>query len=274
MVPTKHLGDGVEIPQLGFGVFQVPAEETQRAVETALEIGYRHIDTAAAYRNEEAVGAALFASGLPREELFITTKLWNSNHGREKAERAAAESLSKLGLDHLDLYLIHWPRPAQGLQVETWSALQDMKESGLSRAIGVSNFRIEDLEALKAAGGTQPAINQIELHPYLQQSELRAWHADHGIVTEAWSPIAQGAVLDDETIVSIADRLGKSPAQVVLRWHLLLGNVVIPKSVTPSRMRENIEVFDFDLSADDLELIQALDRGQRTGPDPEKFETA
>lgn len=272
MVPSKPLGDGVEIPQLGFGVFQVPADETQRTVEAALEVGYRHIDTAAAYGNEEAVGAALRASGLPREEIFVTTKLWNSNHGRELAERAIGESLDKLGLEFVDLYLIHWPRPARGLQVETWSALQSMKAEGLSRAIGVSNFRVEDLESLQTAGGAQPSINQIELHPYLQQAKLRAWHAEHRIVTEAWSPLGQGAVLDDETIVSIAYRHGRSPAQVVLRWHLLLGNVVIPKSVTPSRMRENFSVFDFDLTADDLEQIQALDREHRTGPDPGEFD--
>lgn len=271
MVPTKTLRDGVEIPQLGFGVFQIPADETQRAVEQALEIGYRHIDTAAIYRNEEAVGAALKASGIPRDELFVTTKLWNGHHGAEKAPEAIEESLGKLGLDQVDLYLIHWPLPSLGKQVETWEALQAMRASGLTREIGTSNFRIEDLELLDQSGGELPAINQIELHPYLQQAELRAWLDDHGILAEAWSPIAQGAVLDDEVIVAIANRVGRTPAQVVIRWHLLLGNVVIPKSVTPSRIKENLEVFDFELTADDLESIQALDRGERTGPDPSEF---
>ncbi len=274
MIPTKTLSDGVEIPQLGFGGFQIPAAETQRAVEKAIETGYRHIDTAAAYGNEEAVGAAIRASGVPREELFITTKLWNDSHGRENAMRAIDGSLGRLGLDRVDLYLIHWPRPAQGLQTDTWAGMQRIREEGLSREIGVSNFRVEDLEMLVEAGGAQPVINQIEIHPYLQQSELRAWLDRNRILAEAWSPIAKGAVLNDATITSIADRTGKTPAQVVLRWHLLLGNVVIPKSVTPSRMAENLDVFDFDLSAEDLERIQGLDRGERTGPDPDSFETA
>ena len=274
MIPTKTLSDGAEIPQLGFGVFQIPAAETQRAVEEALAAGYRHIDTAAIYRNEEAVGAALAASGIARDELFITTKLWNSHQGRENAPKAIEESLGKLGLDHVDLYLIHWPRPALGLQVETWQALQRFKADGLAREVGVSNYRIEDLELLQEAGEPLPAVNQIEIHPYLQQNELRAWQDEHRVIAEAWSPIAKGAVTDDPVIGEIAERLGRSPAQVVLRWHLLLGNVVIPKSVTPSRIRENLDIFDFDLTAEDLERIEALDRGDRTGPDPAEFETA
>ena len=274
MIPTKTLSDGVEIPQLGFGVFQIPAAETQRAVEEALAAGYRHIDTAAIYRNEEAVGAALAASGIARDELFITTKLWNSHQGRENAPKAIEESLGKLGLDHVDLYLIHWPRPALGLQVETWQALQRFKADGLAREVGVSNYRIEDLELLQEAGEPLPAVNQIEIHPYLQQNELRAWQDEHRMIAEAWSPIAKGAVTEDPAIGEIAERLGRSPAQVVLRWHLLLGNVVIPKSVTPSRIRENLDIFDFDLTAEDLERIEALDRGDRTGPDPAEFETA
>jgi len=274
MIPAKKLNDGVEIPQLGFGVFQIPADETQRAVEAALEVGYRHIDTAAIYRNEDAVGAAIRASGIPRDELFITTKLWNDQQGAGHAPAAIEESLRRLGLDHVDLYLIHWPTPERGLQIETWQALQRFKAEGLTRETGVSNYRIEDLKLLQDAGEVLPVINQVELHPYLQQTELRAWLDDHRILTEAWSPIAQGAVLGDETIVSIADTHGRTPAQVVLRWHLLLGNVVIPKSVTPSRIKENFEVFDFELSADELSAIQELDREHRTGPDPAEFHDA
>jgi len=272
MIPNKPLGDGLEIPQLGFGTFQIPPEATQETVEKALSVGYRHIDTAAIYRNEEGVGAAIAASGLSRDEVFVTTKLWNSDQGGEKAHQAIGKSLSRLGLEYVDLYLIHWPRPATGLQVETWSALQEMQTSGLSRSIGVSNFRVEDLEMLLEAGGLQPSVNQIELHPYLQQSELRAWHADHRMLTEAWSPLAQGEVLADPVITSIATNHGKTPGQVVLRWHVLLGNVVIPKSVTSSRIVENFEIFDFDLTADELGALQDLDKGHRTGPDPDSFE--
>jgi 2,5-diketo-D-gluconate reductase A len=272
-VPDVELSDGVAIPQLGFGVFQVPGSETQRAVETALEVGYRHIDTAAIYRNEEGVGAAIASSGLPREDLFVTTKVWNSEQGYESTLAAISESLEKLGLDAVDLYLIHWPLPGGELILDTWRALEEIKGEGRSRSIGVSNFRVKDLERLFAAAEQPPTINQIELHPYLQQAELRAWHAERRMTTEAWSPIAQGEALGDETIATIAAHHERSPAQVILRWHLQLGNVVIPKSVTPERIQENFAILvDFELSDDDMAALARLDRGQRVGPDPDTFD--
>ncbi|KSZ57005.1 oxidoreductase [Rhodococcus pyridinivorans KG-16] len=270
-IPTVTLNNGVEIPQLGFGVFQIPEDETTAAVSSALETGYRHIDTAAAYGNEAGVGRALADSGLSRDELFITTKVWNSDQGYEATLRAFDTSLAALGLDRLDLYLIHWPTPARDLYVDTWRALERLVEEGRLRAAGVSNFQPAHLQRLLDGSSLVPTINQIELHPGLQQSELRAFHAEHGIATEAWSPLAQGAVLDDEAITSIAGRTGKSPAQVVLRWHLQLGNVVIPKSVTPSRIRENFEVFDFELTDEDMSTIAGADRDLRTGPHPDEF---
>jgi 2,5-diketo-D-gluconate reductase A len=270
-IPALRLRDGVEIPQLGFGVFQVPPEETQAVVERALESGYRHIDTAAAYENEAGVGAAIEASGIAREDVFVTTKLWNTRQGYDSTLRAFEHSLGELAMDHVDLYLIHWPAPSQDRYLDTWRAFERIHEEGGSRTIGVSNFRVEDLERLKAEAGLLPTVNQIELHPRLQQAELRAWHADHGIATEAWSPLAQAQVLEDGTIERIAADLGRAPAQVVLRWHLQLGNVVIPKSVTPERIEENIEIFDFELSADEMEAIARLDAGERTGPDPSRF---
>jgi 2,5-diketo-D-gluconate reductase A len=270
-IPRVALHDGIEIPQLGFGVFQVPPEETQSAVEMALEAGYRHIDTAAAYRNEAGVGAALAASGLPREDVFVTTKLWNSQQGHDSTLAAFEASLERLGLDHVDLYLIHWPVPSQDLFVDTWRAFERIYEEEAARTIGVSNFRVEDLERLGAETDTRPTVNQIELHPRFQQAELRAWDADQRIATEAWSPLAQGALLEDETIVAIAERHGRSAAQVILRWHLQLGNIVIPKSVTPERIRENIEIFDFELSDEEMAEFAKLDRGERIGPDPETF---
>jgi 2,5-diketo-D-gluconate reductase A len=270
-IPAVVLNDGVEIPQLGFGVFQVPPGETQEAVEAALESGYRHIDTAAAYGNEAGVGAAIAASGLRREEVFVTTKLWNSEQGHESTLRAFDGSLERLGLDRVDLYLIHWPLPSEDRYLETWRAFEAIWEQGRVRSIGVSNFRVEDLERLKAEADRLPSVNQIELHPSLQQAELRAWHEDHAIATEAWSPLAQGALLDEETIVTVAAHHEKTPAQTILRWHLQLGNVVIPKSVTPERIRENIEIFDFELSEDDMAAIARLDAGERTGPDPAEF---
>jgi len=270
-VPKIALHDGVEIPQLGFGVFQVPPAETQETVELALEAGYRHVDTAAAYRNEAGVGAAIVASGLPREEVFVTTKLWNSEQGYESTLAAFDASLVRLGLDAVDLYLIHWPVPSAELFVETWRAFERVHEEGRARTIGVSNFRIEDLERLDSETDTRPTINQIELHPRFQQAELRRWQAERGIATEAWSPLAQGELLDDETIVAIAERHGKTPAQAILRWHLQIGNVAIPKSVTPERIRENLDVFDFELSEDDLLAIERLDSSGRIGPDPSTF---
>ncbi len=271
MIPALTLHDGVEMPQLGFGVFQVPPDDTQRVVEEALAAGYRHVDTAAAYRNERGVGAALAASGIPREQVFVTTKLWNSQHGFESALEAFEKSLDRLGLDHVDLYLIHWPVPAEDRFVETWRAFERIHEEGRARTIGVSNFRIEDLERLQSEAATVPTVNQVELHPRFHQAELRAWHARHGIATEAWSPLGQGALLDDEPIVAIAGRRGRTPAQVVLRWHVQLGNVVIPKTVTPERMRENIDIFDFELDAADMAAIEAIDTGRRFGPDPASF---
>jgi 2,5-diketo-D-gluconate reductase A len=270
-IPRLTLHDGTEIPQLGFGVFQVPPQDTQDVVELALDAGYRHIDTAAAYRNETGVGAAIAASGHAREDLFVTTKLWNADQGYDSALHAFGSSLDRLGLDYVDLYLIHWPVPSEGRFLDTWRAFERINEEGRARTIGVSNFRVEDLERLEVETDTRPTVNQVELHPSLQQAELRAWHADHGIVTEAWSPLAQGALLDDETIVAIAERHGKTPAQAILRWHLQLGNVVFPKSVTPERIRENIEIFDFELGDAEMAEFERLDRGERIGPDPGTF---
>jgi diketogulonate reductase-like aldo/keto reductase len=268
-VPFITLNNGVEIPQLGFGVFQVPDDETTAAVATALETGYRSIDTAAVYGNEAGVGRALAKSEIAREELFITTKVWNSDQGFDSALRAFDASLAKLGLDYVDLYLIHWPTPARGLYPETWRALERLLADGRIRAAGVSNFQPAHLRRLLDQGTVVPAVNQIELHPGLQQAELRGFHAQHDIATEAWSPLAQGAVLGDTAIAAVADRHGKSPAQVVLRWHLQLGNVVIPKSATPARIRENFDIFDFALTDDETQAIAALDQGMRTGPNPD-----
>jgi diketogulonate reductase-like aldo/keto reductase len=270
-VPTVALHDGIEIPQLGFGVFLVPPEDTREVVEEALRVGYRHIDTAAAYRNERGVGEAIAASGLAREEVFVTTKLWNASQGFDSTLTAFEKSLGRLGMEYVDLYLIHWPVPSRDLYLETWGAFEQIYEEGRARTIGVSNFRIEDLERLEKEAHRRPTVNQIELHPRLQQRELRAWHAEQEIATEAWSPLAQGELLSDATIGEIAARYGKTPAQVILRWHLQLGNVVIPKSVTPSRMRDNIEIFDFELSDGDMQAIERLDAGERTGPDPAVF---
>jgi len=270
-IPVVTLHDGVEIPQLGFGVFQVPPDDTQRAVEEALEVGYRHIDTAAAYRNERGVGAAIAAAGIPREDLFVTTKLWNSEQGYDPTLAAFEKSLERLGFDRVDLYLIHWPVPTEGKTLDTWRAFERIHEEGRSRTIGVSNFRIEDLEMLEQEAETRPTVNQVELHPHFQQAELRAWHREHRIATEAWSPLAQGELLSNETVAAVATRHDRTPAQAILRWHLQLGNVVIPKSVTPARIRENFEVFDFELSDDDITEIGALDIGRRIGPDPSTF---
>jgi 2,5-diketo-D-gluconate reductase A len=273
-VPHVSLSDGVEIPQLGFGVFQVPPDETQRAVEDALAAGYRHLDTAAAYRNERGVAAAIAASGVPRGELFITTKLWNTEQGFDSTLAAFEKSIENLDTDHVDLYLIHWPAPARDLYLDTWRAFERIREEAGSRSIGVSNFRVEDLERMAREAAQMPTINQVELHPLLQQADLRAWDAEHGVATEAWSPLAQGEVLNDDTLVTIAAHHERTVAQVVLRWHLQLGNVVIPKSVTPARVRENFDLFDFELSEDDLAAIARLDAGHRTGPDPASFGAA
>jgi len=268
-VPHVTLHNGVEIPQLGFGVFQVDDEQTTGAVLSALEAGYRSIDTAAIYGNEAGVGRALATSGVPREELFLTTKLWNADQGYDSTLAAFDTSLAKLGTDYADLYLIHWPTPARDRYLETWRALEKLLADGRTRAIGVSNFQPDHLRRLLDHSGVVPVVNQVELHPYLQQGRLRAFHSDHRIATEAWSPLAQGALLQDPALTALAQRHGKTPAQVVLRWHLQLGNIVIPKSVTPARIRENIDVFDFTLTGEDIETITALDRGGRTGPDPD-----
>ncbi|WP_068158210.1 aldo/keto reductase [Rhodococcus phenolicus] len=270
-VPTVTLNNGVEIPQLGFGVFQVPDDATSDAVTAALRAGYRSIDTAAIYGNEAGVGRALAASEVPREELFVTTKVWNADQGYDATLRAFDAGLAKLGLDYLDLYLIHWPTPARDLYLDSWRALEHLAREGRIRAAGVSNFQPHHLERLLDNSELVPAVNQIELHPGLQQSELRAFHSEHDIATEAWSPLAQGAVLDDPAIAAIAQRIGRSPAQVVLRWHLQLGNIVIPKSVTPARIRENRDIFDFELTDTDMATIAASDRKLRTGPDPDRF---
>jgi diketogulonate reductase-like aldo/keto reductase len=270
--PSLTLNNGVEMPQLGFGVWQVPDDEATAAVSTALEAGYRSIDTAAIYGNEEGTGRALASSGIARDELFVTTKLWNDKQGYDSTLRAFDESLGKLGLDFVDLYLIHWPVAGQGTFVDTFKAFEKILADGRARAIGVSNFLPEHLETLLAETSVVPAVNQIELHPQLQQTESRALHAKHSIATEAWSPLGQGkGLLEVPTVVAVARKHGRTPAQAVLRWHLQLGNVVIPKSVTPSRIAENIDVFGFELDADDMAAFAALDEGKRLGPDPAVF---
>ncbi len=271
-VPALTLNNGIHMPQLGFGVYQVPDEETPQVVATALEAGYRSFDTATLYGNEESTGRALAESGIPREELFVTTKLWNTDQGYDAALRAFDSSLESLGMDYVDLYLIHWPLPARDLYVETWRALEKVHAEGRARSIGVSNFQPAHLTRLIEETDVVPAVNQVELHPRLQQEELRAFDAGHGIATEAWSPLGRGnGVLDDPAVTGIAGKHGRTPAQVVLRWHLQLGNVVIPKSVTPARIRENIDVFGFELDEADQAALGALETGERVGPHPETF---
>jgi 2,5-diketo-D-gluconate reductase A len=270
-VPNIPLGGGVEIPQLGFGVFQVPPEETAEVTTRAFATGYRHIDTAKAYRNEAEVGQAFHASGLAREDVFITTKCFNDDHGYDQARAACKRSLGQLELEHIDLYLIHWPVPSQDLYVETWQAFIELQQEGLVRAIGVSNFQPDHLRRIVDETGVTPAVNQIELHPRLQQAGLRREHADRGIVTEAWSPLAQGQVLDDPVLTEIAQAHGKTSGQVVLRWHIQLGNVIFPKSVTAERIEENFDIFDFELTPEEMERIESLDAGERIGPDPDTF---
>ncbi len=270
-VPNVTLNDGNTIPQIGFGVFQVPEEETYNAVTAALQAGYRSIDTAKAYGNEEGVGKAIADSGIAREELFVTTKLWNDDHGHDEALKAFDASLSKLGLDYLDLYLIHWPVPAQDRYVDTYKAFEQLRSEGRVRSIGVSNFTEAHLQRLLEETSVVPVLNQVELHPNFTQKELRAFHAEHNIVTEAWSPLAQGDLLDNAKLGTIAQAHGKTPAQVVLRWHMQLGNVAIPKSVTPERIAANIDVFDFELTGDEMVTIDTLGNGERRGPDPQTF---
>jgi diketogulonate reductase-like aldo/keto reductase len=270
-IPNVDLNDGETIPQLGFGVFQVPPEDTAEVATQALLAGYRHIDTAAAYGNEAGVGQAIHAAGLERSDVFITTKCANDDHGYEQAKRALRASLDRLETEHVDLYLIHWPVPAHDKYLETWKAFIELRDEGLTRSIGVSNFQPAHLERVISETGVTPTVNQIELHPRFQQAGMRRELAELGIVTEAWSPLAQGAVLDDPVITNIAEAHDKTPGQVVIRWHLQLGNVVIPKSVTPERIVENIDVFDFSLSDEEMAAVEALDAGDRTGPDPETF---
>jgi 2,5-diketo-D-gluconate reductase A len=275
VVPSITLNDGNPIPQLGFGVFQIPPEDTARAVDSALHAGYRHIDTAEMYRNERGVGEAIRASGLDREDVYVTSKLNNSYHRPADARHAFAQTLSELGFDYVDLFLIHWPLPTlyDGDFVSTWKTLEEFQHEGRARSIGVSNFQVAHLERLAAETETVPAVNQIELHPYLLNEAVRAYDEEHGIATEAWSPIAQGAVLGDPVITSIARELDRTPAQVVLRWHLERGNIVFPKSTTPARITENFDLFDFQLEPGHSDAIEALDRGAdgRTGPNPDTF---
>lgn len=269
-VPTMRLNSGADMPVLGLGVWQVADDVAADAVQTAIAAGYSSIDTAAIYRNERGVGEGIRRSGAKRETLFVTTKVWNDSQGYDATLKAFDASIARLGMDHVDLYLIHWPAPARGLYLETWKALERLHADGRARSIGVSNFNIPHLERLFEASPIRPAVNQIELHPGLQQEALRAFHARHGIATEAWSPLQRGAV-DRSEIVAIGKNYGRTPAQVILRWHVQLGNIAIPKSVTPSRIRENIDVFGFALDEADMAAIASLDAGTRTGPDPDTF---
>ncbi|WP_067865653.1 aldo/keto reductase [Nocardia shimofusensis] len=270
-VPSIVLNDGNVIPQLGFGVFQVPAETTFDVVSTALKAGYRGIDTAAIYGNEEGVGRAIRAFGLPRDEVHVTTKLWNSEQGYDSTLRAFDASLARLGLEYVDLYLIHWPVAAAGRFVDTFRAFSELQRQGRVRSIGVSNFTVANLRTLISETGTIPAVNQIELHPALAQRELREFHADNAIATQAWAPLGQGTMLDHPVVVAIAERVDRTPAQVIIRWHLQSGTIVIPKSVTPSRIESNFDVFGFELDEEQMSAIDALDRGHRIGGDPETF---
>lgn len=269
-LPSLRLNDGNSMPQLGFGVYKISPDETASAVRTALEAGYRSIDTATLYGNEEGVGRAVNESGRPREEVFVTTKLWNDRHGYDSALAAFDQSLAELGTDYVDLYLIHWPVPSADRYVETWRALVRLREESRARSIGVSNFTEEHLSRVIGETGVVPAVNQVELHPLLPQRALRAFHTEHGIVTEAWAPLARGgSLLESPAVTAAAERHGKTPAQVVLRWHIQLGTVAIPKSVTPARIRANLDVFDFQLTGDEMAALGELDAQRRTGRHPD-----
>lgn len=269
---TVSFHDGRTAPQLGVGVWQIPDEATAPVIEAALKVGYRSIDTAAIYGNEVGVGQGIARAGIPREELFVTTKLWNDQHGHESARTAFMESLDKLGLDYVDLYLIHWPVPKVGMYVDAWETMIQLRGEGLAKSIGVCNFNANHLQTLLDKTGVLPVVNQIELHPRFQQAELREFHAEHDIVTEAWSPLGRGHLWDDPTLTAIAKKHGRSVAQVMIRWHTQLGNMVIPKSVNPARLEENFRIFDFQLDDDDMAQIARLDRADgRDGPDPELF---
>lgn len=270
-IPLLTLHDGNSIPQLGFGIWCVPPETTAEVVESALIKGYRMIDGAYIYNNEEGLGKGVRRSGVPREDVFITTKVWNNEHGRDKARAAVERSLTTIGVDKLDLILIHWPVPSQNLYVETWKALIEMRDQGLVRSIGVSNFNSEHLHAIISETGETPVLNQIEINPQLQQPELRAANLKHGVITQAWTPLGQGNSFDAEPVTAVAKRTGKSPAQVILRWHLQLGQVVITRSINPERQAQNLDLFDFELSDEEMNAITTLDVGLRTGPDPSVF---
>lgn len=269
-VPQIELNNGTKIPQLGFGVWQVPNDQAFDAVATALDTGYRSIDTAAAYGNEEGTGRAIAASGIDREELFVTTKLWNDDHGTDTTLPAFESSLERLGLDYVDMYLIHWPKPKQNKFVESWNVMEQILASGRAKAIGVSNFHAQHLTRIIDESDTVPAINQIELHPNLTQRQLKAFSADRGIAVEAWSPLASGGLLEDQDIAKIGANHGKSVAQVIIRWHLQDGNVVIPKSVTPSRIKDNFDVFDFELTDAEMATVSGLNNGDRRGSNPDE----
>lgn len=269
--PTVTLNNGQQIPQLGLGVYKLETDIAEGLIHQAIEAGYRRIDTASFYGNEAEVGAGVRTSGLAREELFVTTKIWNEDQGYDRTLAAIDESLSRLDIDYIDMLLIHWPKPEQDLYLETWLAFEKALAAGKLRGIGVSNFQPHHLERLLAAGGTVPALNQVELHPGLQQVQVRAFNTKHGIATEAWSPLARGRFDENEQVLSIAQKHGKSPAQVIIRWHIELGNLVIPKTATASRLRENISVFDFKLDSEDLNKIASLNSGLRTGPNPDEF---
>lgn len=269
--PRIQLNNGQLIPQLGLGVYKVQQDVAVDVVRTAIDLGYRRVDTAALYDNEVEVGAAIRTSGLDREDLFVTTKIWNDRHGFSEATEAIDEALSRLNIDYIDMLLIHWPCPKQNKFVETWSALEKSLETGKIRGIGVSNFHPEHLDRLIAESHVVPALNQVELHPGLSQSEIRRYDADHGIATEAWSPIARGKLNEHPSIQSISASHQKTPAQVILRWHIQLGNLVIPKSTNPDRLAENLDVFDFELNQSEMDAILALENGERIGPDPREF---
>jgi 2,5-diketo-D-gluconate reductase A len=275
-VPAIQLNDGAHIPQLGFGVFQIDPEDTAEAVKTALDIGYRHIDTAEMYQNERGVGEGIRDAGLDRADVYITSKLNNGFHRPDDARRAFDETLTALGSDYVDLFLIHWPLPTlyDGDFVSTWQTLEEFKKDGRARSIGVSNFQTAHLERLAKETDTTPAVNQIEVHPYFTNEAVRTYGSAHGIATEAWSPIAQGRVLGDPVVQRIAEATGRTPAQVVLRWHIQRGDIVFPKSVTPQRIRENLALFDFELDDSDMDLLTSLDNGEagRTGPNPDRFD--